>query len=712
MSNRRARKLEITISDTSPRKATEATAINSSSDGDSDEAPVTSFAPEVKSEKPSTQQLCGAEPESQLVADALDGDVTPEVNGQLPMSPREEVFDDPSPSDTLAAESPVAACNSPFPAVPYSWSPRGIAAAQSLASNSQVGGAAQDIAGSQTQPSASQLGGALPVSEDPGGGGGDPEAGMPGWPIKSAAQFPPATNSQLGGASVGSAASQPEPTNSQLGGASVGIGASQPPSTNSQLGGAAASQSGNSQLGQGDQSAGGHQLGGGETGATNDGGGSPGDAFAGGREGQALAIAAFEKQKAEMLESLNILGGDDPDMATRTLASFLDAPRFQKIAANFHNAKRAETPPADIGGPDAAAGDGDKDLRTAAMFENLQKDNFNFAAQGNKDNPMAGLWQRSLKKDPGLKQMYAAVIGHKDKAEFRRKFAESKCAEFQSKKKVVNKFEAINTKGGKFRTVTRMAQEEGGGAAGLRAAINIAMSAIELGPEWYMWDARARNFKALYMETGYQENFAKAWELHEEWKSEVAGNCSAGSSTGDAGGGGEPSGQGSAEGIPSGSGCEGTQLGKRKGRGGAGKAVAAKKKGQQEKNDAGKGTMMQLLSHAKKIKTDYGALTAQSMALLSCVQKDPAWSWAKKEGATTDLLAAQAAVDATIEAGSFLQKALSQDIVQLKKTMNAAEFEYGLGEVPTNLEEPLQELRVQCAMLLGQHKARLEARKK
>ena len=70
-------------------------------------------------------------------------------------------------------------------------------------------------------------------------------------------------------------------------------------------------------------------------------------------------------------------------------------------------------------------------------------------------------------------------------------------------------------------TLGRMAWKEGGGNAGWRGALNIALNNMALGPPWWKKDKAAKNVKFCYNIETFSERYKEEWALHEEWKSKL-----------------------------------------------------------------------------------------------------------------------------------------------------------------------------------------------
>ena len=157
--------------------------------------------------------------------------------------------------------------------------------------------------------------------------------------------------------------------------------------------------------------------------------------------------------------------------------------------------------------PSESAGD---DIE-AKMWEDLKSRGFRFNAQGGGNNPMAGRWARWLKANPDEQEKYKKITTNTAKADFRREWCKDVFDKWPVTQSTSKKLELIDRNKGVHLALARIAHKEGGGKDGMRAAINIAMKCIEMGEPWVKYDTWAQRPKYMYMETGHEELFTRAW---------------------------------------------------------------------------------------------------------------------------------------------------------------------------------------------------------
>eukprot|EP00959_Pyramimonas_sp_CCMP1952_P136886 2864203-Pyramimonas_sp.AAC.1 len=67
-----------------------------------------------------------------------------------------------------------------------------------------------------------------------------------------------------------------------------------------------------------------------------------------------------------------------------------------------------------------------------------------------------------------------------------------------------------------------MAVEEGGGAQGMKNAVNWALTCLEMGYPHYKYCPRTRSARFLYVEEGFKESMVQKWERRREQRTENA----------------------------------------------------------------------------------------------------------------------------------------------------------------------------------------------
>ena len=159
------------------------------------------------------------------------------------------------------------------------------------------------------------------------------------------------------------------------------------------------------------------------------------------------------------------------------------------------------------------------------LWQERAQSDYNFAAQGNAGNPLAGRWNRALKHEEGLessslKQEYAAIKGNCEKALFRQRWAKRKHSQFQEKCQHLEQFSKTDTHRGKWMSLKRMAWKEGGGREGMRAATRYALRCVVLGMPWAKFSEWTGQWKFVYVEEGFEEDFRQEWTIKKQWMSE------------------------------------------------------------------------------------------------------------------------------------------------------------------------------------------------
>ena len=152
--------------------------------------------------------------------------------------------------------------------------------------------------------------------------------------------------------------------------------------------------------------------------------------------------------------------------------------------------------------------DGDTD---ADFWTKLKENGFQFGLDGAKGNPIAGLWQRHLDNNPKARKEYNEIAGHTAKRKFRADWAQYHHMKYVETMNHVETEKRAHTNKGHYLPLGRIAQKEGGGKDGLKAALNYCLRCWELQGTWIRRCNFARRWKFLYMVVGYEEIFEEAW---------------------------------------------------------------------------------------------------------------------------------------------------------------------------------------------------------
>ena len=156
-----------------------------------------------------------------------------------------------------------------------------------------------------------------------------------------------------------------------------------------------------------------------------------------------------------------------------------------------------------------------------AFWEDMAQKGFVCKAYAGKGNPVGSRWQRALAADPKLRANYGEKQGHAEQAKFRKEWFEGAHKLYEASKTVKTVQKQKWKKDGTMMTLGRIAWKEGGGAAGLRAAINIGVDCIAVGGGYWKQDRRAKNIKFMYFEEGYSESFTSLQEQQKVWQQEI-----------------------------------------------------------------------------------------------------------------------------------------------------------------------------------------------
>eukprot|EP00959_Pyramimonas_sp_CCMP1952_P432461 9056103-Pyramimonas_sp.AAC.1 len=152
------------------------------------------------------------------------------------------------------------------------------------------------------------------------------------------------------------------------------------------------------------------------------------------------------------------------------------------------------------------------------MWEKYRQNGFNFSCKGKQGNPMGGRWQRAVKK-PDLKNKYQAAqaAGQEAMTKFRREWCEGQYTEYIEKRSKVESRKQEFFKTAVYLSIGRIAWLEGGGQAGMRAAVKYMAKAMIHGGKWVVYDDMTEQVKALYVQQGFNDVVATEWKKHTEW---------------------------------------------------------------------------------------------------------------------------------------------------------------------------------------------------
>lgn len=258
----------------------------------------------------------------------------------------------------------------------------------------------------------------------------------------------------------------------------------------------------------------------------------------------------------------------------------------------------------------------------------------------------AGLqFARATKGDKSLERDYAACRTTVEKAEFRLKWARTRFAALQETKSLTEAFRRVDLSKGVYKPPVKILEAEGADAEGLKATKKIIEKCLSMGPPWTRWNAMSERREYLHMEVSSSEIFENCWMLFKTGDVKATATVP---DTVDAEGAfhasppkrlpsakGED--KGDAEGVdtvPSNKKRRleangdnpGAPTSKAKGEDkGEGKSTGADK-------DTGKEEVRELralVAKACRVKAKYHQEMGKVQDMLTAIEKDPRWAWAK-----------------------------------------------------------------------------------
>ena len=388
----------------------------------------------------------------------------------------------------------------------------------------------------------------------------------------------------------------------------------------------------------------------------------------------------------------------------------------------------------------------------ANMWQNMQQKSFHFDAQGGKGNPMAGRWAKWI-NDPenaAKKEEYKKSVGRESKLTFRADWAKKEYDRYKSQKSFTQSHSHIQRTKGKLLSLPRIAWKEGGGKAGMTAAVRHACRCMTLGAPWVKWDGWTGFPKFMHCEEGFEDLFQQQWEIKKEWlctaraavqKQETDFEAPKKQETDDeqpkenvdkrkAMKAEPPEGSGSSEpNIPDAKRAKPSENDETEPTAEELKALAkakAKAKGKTAAGDPGanvdkKGvprdpklkTTMKILNDCKKLRTDLVAARHRSDAIMNNIVSDLAeWHYFKAPANHKDLEAARKKLSRILEGSEFFRQAMSSaELKDLKATHNPVTFESELQKFKKTLDPLLKSLQRECELISQTFSARANVMK-
>lgn len=166
------------------------------------------------------------------------------------------------------------------------------------------------------------------------------------------------------------------------------------------------------------------------------------------------------------------------------------------------------------------------------FYAELAEGNYMFNARGGNGNRAAGRFDRWRTRPENKEEndKYKAIPAHRHdlKAKFRQHWAKARHQAFieepsKFEKEVIEEF-----KGSTYRSFNRVVVEEGGGAAGLRNALNYCCRCLVAGKPFYKYCSWTRSVRFLYVEEGWKESFMRVWQTKKSFKAKALSDDSKG----------------------------------------------------------------------------------------------------------------------------------------------------------------------------------------
>ena len=170
--------------------------------------------------------------------------------------------------------------------------------------------------------------------------------------------------------------------------------------------------------------------------------------------------------------------------------------------------------------PPASQGSESNEDPEAMMWNALVGSNFHFKTSGAAGNPIAGKWARYLKKHPEFKKEYEKSDTPDAKKLLRRQWCEGQYNQYKETKSHTISYSTKDESEGTMFGLHRIAVEEGGGEAGMKAALNYCLRCIKEGPGWVEYNEWTQTAKYRYVVQRKTETNAECWQKKSSWISD------------------------------------------------------------------------------------------------------------------------------------------------------------------------------------------------
>ena len=126
----------------------------------------------------------------------------------------------------------------------------------------------------------------------------------------------------------------------------------------------------------------------------------------------------------------------------------------------------------------------------------------------------------------GKSPEYKQCANNKEKALFRKRWAEAELETLQRHRTEEHTFQRVNTDHGRYLSLTQIVVAEGGldSPDAIKAATNYVNKCIAMRGVWLLYNNMCEVMKYLYFETSVQETFTEAWGLYTKWKDQEEDN--------------------------------------------------------------------------------------------------------------------------------------------------------------------------------------------
>ena len=200
-------------------------------------------------------------------------------------------------------------------------------------------------------------------------------------------------------------------------------------------------------------------------------------------------------------------------------------------------------------------------------------------------------------------------------------------------------------KKGQYLPLARIAWKEGGGKSGWAAAVKHYTKCIAMGGPFILYDGSTENLKALYTIQTYTEHFSEAWSRHQQWAHAASTATATGSGSAAAATADGPEAKKIKTDIEAPASDQAAAAATSAGSGSTAAVASAKKKankrgadeagGPPEKKEKKANPLLEYMKPAKDIIALYKSVMVQAHTILSNIECDESWKFAKDDPSRT-----------------------------------------------------------------------------